>query len=310
MLLVLSGGTGTPKLLQGLVRLLQPEELSILVNTGEDVEVSGLHVSPDLDTVLYTLAGIINERTWYGIRGDSFFCHDMLRQLGHKELLRIGDRDRAIKSYRTSMLRKGKSVTEITRELCRRLGVRSKILPMTNDRVKTVINTDRGDMSFHEFWVLRRAKDRVTGVNFEGAEKAKPAPGVIETIKKSDSIVIGPSNPVTSIGPILAIKEIRRALAKEREKVLAVSPIVGGRPVSGPAGVLMEGIGHEVSAVGVAKIYRDLTGKFLLHHTDVHLAPRIEALEMKVFSGNLLMPDLKSRVELARRVLRVVRTNR
>lgn len=306
MLLVLSGGTGTPKLLQGVIRLLPPEELSVLVNTSEDVEISGLHVSPDLDTVVYTLAGIVNDRTWYGIRGDTFFCHEMLGRLGHRELLRLGDRDRAIKSYRTLMLREGKALSEVTDELRRRLGVQSRVFSMTDDRVRTRVDTEAGAMSFHEFWVARRAADRVTRVSFEGAEEASPAPGVVEAIESASGIVVGPSNPVTSIGPILAIKEIHDALARNRGKVLAVSPVVGDKPVSGPTGALMEGLGHEVSPAGVARMYRGVVSKFLLHQEDDHLAPKIEGFDMQVFFANLLMPDHASRVRLARKVLRAI----
>ncbi len=307
MLLVLSGGTGTPKLLQGFVSLLPPEEFSVLVNTGEDVDISGLHVSPDLDTVLYTLAGLVDDEKWYGIRGDTFFCHEMLDQLGHKELLRLGDRDRAIKSYRTLMLREGKALAEATDELRQRLGARSRVFPMTDDRVRTRVDTEAGAMSFHEFWVARRAADKVTGVSFEGAEEASPAPGVIKAIESASAIVVGPSNPVTSIGPILAIKKIREVLARNREKVLAVSPVVGDRPVSGPTGVLMEGLGCEVSPVGVAQMYRDVASKFLLHQEDGHLAPKIEEFDMQVFFTDLLMPNHTSRVMLAREVLQILK---
>jgi len=310
MLLVLSGGTGTPKLLQGFVRLLSPEEFSVLVNTGEDVEVSGLHISPDLDTVLYTLAGLVDDEKWYGISGDTFFCHEMLDRLGHKELLRLGDRDRAIKSYRTLMLREGKALSEATDELRQRLGARSRVFPMTDDRVRTRVDTEAGTMSFHEFWVARRAADKVTGVSFEGAEEASPAPGVIKAIESASAIVVGPSNPVTSIGPILAIKKIREVLARNREKVLAVSPVVGDRPVSGPTGVLMEGLGYEVGPASVAQMYRDVVSKFLLHQEDDHLAPKIEEFDMQVFSADLLMPNHDSRVRLAREVLRILNESR
>jgi LPPG:FO 2-phospho-L-lactate transferase len=258
MLTVLSGGTGTPKLLQGIIQLVKHEELSIIVNTAEDVEISGLHVSPDLDTVMYTLAGVVNEDTWYGIHGDTFERHEELRLQGKPELLRIGDRDREVKRYRTDLLKQEKTLSEATRELCMRFGVRVRVMPMSDDYVRTRIGTEAGSLSFHEFWVARRARDRVTDVRFEGIEFARPAPGVLDAIRKSDAVIIGPSNPVTSIGPIVAIREIREALVQMRERVLAVSPIVGGAPVSGPAGVLMEGLGCEVSPLGVARIYGDL----------------------------------------------------
>ena len=303
LLAVLSGGTGTPKLLQGLVRLVGRDEISVIVNTSEDLELSGLFIAPDLDTVIYTLAGIVNEETWYGIRDDTFACHEMLKQIGGFELLRIGDRDRAVKLRRTQLLHEGKSLSEATRELCRSLGVGAEIIPMSNDRVRTRIDTRTGPMSFHEFWIAKRAAVEVRGVAFEGVEKARAAPGVIEAIDKSEAIVIGPSNPVTSIGPILAIEEIKTALSKNREKVLAVSPIVGNAPVSGPAGVLMRGIGHEVSPKGVAQIYRDVASTLVIHESDEALAQPIEKLGMKTALADLLMPDLRSRVKLARTVM-------
>lgn len=310
MLTVLSGGTGTPKLLQGIARLLEPEDLSIIVNTAEDVEVSGLHVSPDLDTVMYTLAGIVNEETWYGIRGDTFACHGLLGLLGERELLRIGDRDRAVKLRRTLLLKRGKTLSEVTRELCNSLGVRTNVMPMSDDRVQTRIETEVGTLSFHEFWVARRAADRVKGVSFEGVENAKPAPGVLEAINRAKAVVVGPSNPVTSIGPILAIEEIKVALLRNREKVVAISPVIGDAAVSGPAGELMRGIGYEVSPLGVARIYREVASAMFIDQRDEKLAERIKEFGIRVVFADLLMPDIPSRVRLAREVLSLARVRR
>lgn len=302
---MLSGGTGTPKLLQGLSSLLKPEELSIIVNTGEDLEISGLHVSPDLDTVIYTLAGIINEETWYGIRGDKFFCHEALKRLGHVELLRIGDQDRATKLYRTLMLKHGKPLSAITKELCKQFGVRANVMPMSDERVQTLVDTEAGIMQFHIFWVARRAKDRVRGVKFEGAGRAKPAPRVLEALEGSEVTIIGPSNPVTSIGPILAVKEIREALSRNRERVVAISPIVGNAPVSGPAGALMRGLGYEVSPVGVARIYRGVVGTLALNNTDKGFGSVVDKFGMKAVFMDTLMPDRIARVRLARELLEI-----
>jgi len=305
LLTVLSGGTGTPKLLQGLSQLLEPEELSIIVNTGEDVEISGLHVSPDLDTVVYTLAGIVNEETWYGIRGDTFFCHEALKRLGHVELLRIGDRDRATKLYRTLMLKQGKPLSKITKEICERFDVRANVMPMSDERVQTLINTEAGVMTFHEFWVARKAMDRVLGISFKGAEDAKPAPDVLEAIEVADVVLIGPSNPVTSIGPILAVEEIREALSHNRGKVIAASPIVGNAPISGPAGVLMHGLGYEVSPVGVARMYRGVVGTLFLNNSDGRFGPAIDELGIKAAFMDTLMPDHAARVRFARELLAI-----
>jgi LPPG:FO 2-phospho-L-lactate transferase len=303
MLAVLSGGTGTPKLIQGLVRLVKPEEISIIVNTAEDIEISDLYLCPDIDTVIYTLAGIINEETWYGIRGDTFIQHEELERKGKPELLRIGDRDREWSRYRTKLLRLGKTLSEVTREICERFGIRAKVLPMTDDRVCTRVHTELGPMSFHEFWVARRARVRVNAVRFEGIEVAEPSQGVLESLEKSEAIVIGPSNPVTSIGPILAVSGIGESLTREKEKVLAVSPIVGDAPVSGPAGVLMRGLGYEVSPVGVAQIYKDFVGTLVIDRGDKESADRIKKLGIEVKLADLLMPDISSRTKLARVVL-------
>ena len=285
------------------MKLIGQEKLSVIVNTGEDLEVSGLHVSPDLDTVMYTLAGIVNDEVWHGIRGDTFEVHERLKREGKPELLRIGDRDRETNRRRTDLLKSGKALSEITRELCRSFGVVANVMPMSDDRVRTRICTEAGFISFHEFWVARRARDRVKSVKFEGAEFASPAPGVLEAIDDSEAIIIGPSNPVTSIGPILAVKEIGSTLKREREKVIAVSPIVCGAPVSGPAGVLMEGLGYEVSPIGVARMYKEFANMLVIDEKDDGLATEIDKLGVKVFSTNLLMPDLASRVKLARTIL-------
>ena len=303
MLAVLSGGTGTPKLLQGIARLLEPKDFSVIVNTAEDVEVSGLHVAPDLDSVMYTLAGVVNEGTWYGIRGDTFASHELLGLLGEKELLRIGDRDRAVKLRRTLELKRGKALSEVTRELCKSLVVRANVLPMSDDRVQTRIETKAGPLSFHKFLLVRRGEDKVKGVSFKGVRNAKPAPGVLNAIEKAKAILIGPSNPVTSIGPILAIEEIREAIIQNRERVLAVSPIVGNAAVSGPAGALMQGLGYEVSPLGVARMYEGVVGTLVLDRGDERHARAIEGLGINTAFADLYMPDLSSRIRLAREVL-------
>jgi len=300
---VLSGGTGTPKLLQGIVEVLPEENLSVIVNTGEDVEISGLHVSPDLDTVVYTLAGVVNEETWYGLREDTFRRHEELAKMGKPELLRIGDRDREIKQYRTNLLKTGKTLSQATREICKKFGVKAKVMPMTDDRIRTIVHTDSGILSFHEFWVARRARDRVLDVKFMGSDTALPAEGTVESIEKSDAVIIGPSNPITSIGPILSIRKIKSSLRKNKEKTIAVSPIIGREPVSGPAGALMSGLGYETSSLGVAEIYRDVAGLILIDRRDAELTGKIEEMGLEVHLTDLLMPDLPSRKRLAHEII-------
>jgi len=306
MITVLSGGTGTPKLLQGLVRVVGQEKITVIVNTAEDTEISGLHVSPDVDTVVYTLAGIVNEKTWYGIAGDSFRCHEMLERLGRRELLRIGDLDRGVKLYRTLRMREGAKLSEVTGEICRILGVKTRVLPMTDCRVRTVVHTVEGDMSFHEFWVAKKAGVDVRGVSFENIENAEPAEGVVESIRESDCVIIGPSNPITSILPILSVRKVGSELKRIRERVVAVSPIVGGAPVSGPAGILMKAMGYEVSPVGVAEIYGRFIGTIFIDERDAALAGEIGRRGVKAEVADLLMPDLPARERLARRVLSAI----
>lgn len=304
LITLLSGGTGTPKLLQGLMELLPQEEISVIVNTGEDVEVSGLRVSPDLDTVVYTLADIIDSENWYGIDGDSYELHKMLGRLDHDEVLRVGDKDRAVQLYRTFRMSEGATLSQVTEEICQSLGVSADVLPMSNDRVTTRIIADDGEeMLFHEFWVVRDGNVDVSEVIFEGSDDADPSPGVLEAIEDSDSVIIGPSNPVTSLGPILSIEEIKEALRENRDKVLAISPILGYAPVSGPAGVLMEGLGHEVSPVGVARVYKDIVDNFVIHYEDEDLRSKIEDLDLNVFLTDILISGKKSKIELGKNIL-------
>jgi LPPG:FO 2-phospho-L-lactate transferase len=306
----LSGGTGTPKLIQGFLQLVQQEEITVVGNTGEDLEVNGLYVSPDLDTLLYTFAGIVNEETWYGIKGDTFFEHERLKAQGIVEILKIGDQDRQTKKLRTELLKAGFSLSEATRKLCERFGVKARLLPMSDDRVTTRILTTEGEMGFHEFWILRRGQVEVKGVVFQGAEQAEPAPGVLESLEEADFIVIGPSNPVTSIGPILSVKEIRNALKKVSEKVIGVSPIIGNRPVSGPAATLMRGMGIPVSPVGVAQLYEGLMRTLFIDKTDATYVPEIRKWGISAQLGDLLMPDYDARRRLASQILDFCKSRR
>lgn len=283
--------------------LIPQSELSIVVNTGEDVEVSGLKVSPDVDTVVYTLAEIIDDENWYGIKDESYSLHQMLGRLGHEEILKIGDKDRAVQLYRTMTMNDGASLSQVTNEICSRLGIEANVIPMTNDSVSSEIVTKDEQISFQEFWVARGGEVEVEEVVFVGSEDAEPAPGVIETLEESDHIIIGPSNPITSLGPILSIDEIKSAIRDCRDKVIAISPILAGEPVSGPAAVLMNGLGYKVSPYSVAEMFKDLIGSFVIHDEDEHLRSEIEDLGLDVFVTDILMPDRSSRVELSKRVL-------
>lgn len=249
-MIVFSGGTGTPKLLMGLKELLEPSELSIVVNTAEDLWLSGNFVSPDVDTVLYTLADIIDDTLWWGIKGDSFHTHEFLRALGRQEILALGDRDRAAHIFRSELLRKSTSLSNATEALAKALGVRQRVIPMTDDPVSTMITTPDGEMHFQEFWVGHKGAPEVLSLRIRGIEDARPSPGFMDLLSKEDTVIIGPSNPVTSIGPILALAGVRDELSQK--KVIAVSPFIGDRPVSGPAARFMRAAGISANDEGVS----------------------------------------------------------
>jgi len=299
MITALAGGVGAAKFLQGLVRVVPEKEVTVIVNTGDDIELYGLHISPDIDIVMYTLAGIVDEEKGWGIRGDTFHCLEALRKYGHETWFNLGDRDLATHIYRTHLLKKGLSLSEVTGKLCQALGLRVKILPMTNDRFTTNIVTDSGVIHFQEYLVKRGAQDRVVKVVFEGAE-ALPAPGVVDSILGSDVVVVCPSNPIVSIGTILSVKNVRTALKATKARVVAISPIVGGRPIKGPADKLMQGLGLDVSAYSVAKLYQDFLDVFIIDRVDEAEKERIESLGAEVVVTNTVMKTLEDKVRLAK----------
>ncbi|RMG52336.1 MAG: 2-phospho-L-lactate transferase [Acidobacteria bacterium] len=303
MITVLAGGSGAAKFIRGLVEIMPQEELTIIGNTGDDVTVWGLHVSPDLDTVMYLLAGLLDEDRGWGITGDTFTCLRSMERYGEMTWFQLGDRDLATHIVRTRSLQQGLTLTEVTEKLCRALGVRARLLPMSDDRVETRIHTPQGTLSFQEFFVRERWASPVTGVSYEGSDRARPAPGVIEAIQSSAGIIIAPSNPITSIGPILAIADIRQALNRSVAPVIAITPIVGGRAVSGPAGKLMRACGYEVSARGVAEVYSDFVDVLIIDEQDAALAEEIERLDMRAVVAPTLMSDLTTKIDLAKRVL-------
>lgn len=304
MITALAGGVGAAKLLTGLVKVISPEELTVIVNTGDDIELYGFHISPDIDIITYTLAGIVDERKGWGIRGDSFNCLRMLKKYGYETWFNLGDMDLATHIHRTMLLKRGLTLSEATAEICKALSLKVKILPMTNDRFETHIVTDVGTMHFQEYLVKRKAKDKVLGVKFLGVEKAKPAPGVIEAIMECDILVVCPSNPIVSVGTILSIKGVREALRRTRAVKVAVSPIVAGAPIKGPADRLMEGLGLEVSAYSVAKLYSDFLDIFILDRADQGEKDRIEDLGLRVVLAETVMRSLEDKVRLAETVLR------
>ena len=303
MITALAGGVGAARFLTGLVKLVNEDDLSVIVNTGDDIEMFGLHISPDIDIVTYTLAGIVNEEKGWGLKGDSFGCLEMLKRFGMDAWFNLGDRDLATHIFRTSQLKKGFTLTQVTAKISQSLGVKARVLPMTDDKFETRVKIDEGTIHFQEYMVKRGAKDRVLGVEFVGAKEAKPAIGVLDSIKTSELVIICPSNPIVSIGTILAVDGVRDALKDSRARKIAISPLVAGAPIKGPADKLMRGLGLEVSAYSVAKLYRDFIDTFVLDASDVSEKSRIEELGLKVKVTNTLMKNIECKVELARTVL-------
>lgn len=303
MITALAGGVGAARFLTGLVKIVGEKELSIIVNTGDDIEMFGLHISPDIDIVIYTLAGIVDENKGWGIRGDTFHCLEALRRLRHEVWFNLGDRDLATHIFRTNLLKKGLRLSEVTTQISRALGLNSVILPMTDDKFKTKIITEIGSVHFQEYLVKRGAKDKVLEVEFLGAESANPAPGVLESIRRAQFVIICPSNPIVSIGTILAVKGIRDALRCTDAKRVAISPIIAGAPVKGPADKLLKGLGFEVSAYSVAKLYADFLDTFVLDVADSAQKDGIEKLGIKVKVTNTLMKNLETKIALAKTAL-------
>ena len=303
MIVVLAGGVGAARFLQGMVQIVPQEEIVVIANTGDDHEFYGLHVSPDIDIVMYTLAGLIDEKNGWGIRGDTYATMQQLTRYGYEDWFTLGDRDLATHIHRTNLLRQGKTLSEVTDILRQSLGLKLRILPMSDQRIATHIQTAAGLFDFEEYFVKRQHADEVQDVIFVGADRAKPAPGVLDALKQADAILIAPSNPIVSIGTILAVPSIHDTLHEASGMVVAVSPIVAGAPIKGPADKLLRGMGREVSAVGVARCYRDFLDVMVLDEQDAHLIEAVEDLGIPAVATNTIMRDDISKANLARVVL-------
>lgn len=300
----LAGGVGAARLLRGLVQVIPPKNLVIIGNVGDDVELYGLHVSPDLDIVMYTLAGVVDESKGWGVRNDSFNCLHMLEKLGLETWFKLGDRDLAVHIVRTQLLKRALTLAQATNILCKMLGVEAKLVPMTNDPVRTKIMSDQLKLDFQEYFVKRGAKDKVTEVFFEGAEKAKPTIAAIKAIEEAERIIVCPSNPILSISPILAIPRIRKELRNTGTHIVGVSPIVGGKALKGPADKIMTSLGLESTAFGVAKFYKDFLDHLIIDKIDAHQRERIEKLGVKVTVTEAIMTTLEDSIRLARILMR------
>jgi LPPG:FO 2-phospho-L-lactate transferase len=299
----LAGGVGASKLLLGLYEVMDPALLTIIVNTGDDIVLHGLKISPDLDIVTYTLAGIVDPSKGWGYRGETFHALKRLAAYGRPDWFNLGDRDLATHIHRTAMLAEGKTLSHGTDSIRIALGVQSRILPMSDSPIPTIIDSNEGSLHFQEYLVKRRAEPVVKGIRFVGAESTLPAPGVLEAIRDADRILVCPSNPLISIGPILAVPGIRDELRAHREKVFAVCPIVGGKSLKGPSDKMLAQLGHDPTALGVTKLYADFTGTFIIDPADKSQTAAISALGMKVVILPTVMKTRAQKRKLARALL-------
>lgn len=303
MIVVLTGGTGGAKFVDGLRRVIPPEELTVIVNTGDDHVWWSLYVSPDIDSIVYVLSDLLSSERGWGVRGDTFHCLQAMKELGEEAWFSVGDRDLATHLLRTQLLSQGQTLSSATAHIAKKLRLRSRILPMSDMRVETRVDTPAGDLNFEEYFVKRWYQDPVNSVRFVGASEAEPAPGVVEAIASAQAVLIAPSNPVTSIGPILAVAGIRRALQTTPAKVVAVSPIIGRAAVSGPAANLMAAQGLQVSITGVAKAYEDFLDILVADDSDEAAAQALTGDRLQVHCTNILMRSTEDKMRIARGAL-------
>ncbi len=303
----LAGGVGASKLLLGLYHVMDPRALTVVVNTGDDIILHGLKISPDLDIVTYTLAGIVDPAKGWGFRRETFHALKRLAKYGRANWFNLGDRDLATHIHRTAMLANGKTLTEAAESIRTALGVKARILPMSDQPIPTIIDSSEGALHFQEYLVKRRAEPFVRAIRFEGAESAKPAPGVLEAIRDADCVIICPSNPLISIGPILAVPGIRDALRARKNDVIAVCPIVGGKSLKGPSDKMLDQLGYGSSASSVAKLYADFTGIFVIDPQDKSQQRAIRDLGMDVAVLPTVMKTGAQKRNLARAILKLAR---
>ncbi len=299
----LAGGVGASKLLLGLYEVMDPTLLTIIVNTGDDIVLHGLKISPDLDIVTYTLAGVVDQKKGWGLRAETFHALKHLAAFGRPNWFNLGDRDLATHIHRTALLVEGKTLSQAAESIRKVLGVKSRILPMSDSPIPTIIDSNEGPLHFQEYLVKRRTEPIVKGIQFASVESAQPAPGVIEAIREADRILICPSNPLISIGPILAVPQIHNELRAQKQKVIAVCPIVGGKSLKGPSDKMLAQVGHQPTALGVAKLYADFTATFVIDPADKSQSAAISSLGMKVVILPTVMKTRAQKRDLARALL-------
>ncbi len=298
---------GAAKFLRGLVQVSDPRRLNVIVNTGDDEQFYGLHVAPDLDTVIYTLGGVVNRAHGWGLAGETFHALEALGRLYGKPWFNLGDRDLATHLYRTERLRASATLSEVTAEIALRFGVMSRILPMSDDRVHTHVKLKgMPAIPFQEYFVRGRARGAVEAIELRGIDRARPAPAVIPAITGARAIILAPSNPFVSLGPILQLPGVREALCSVRDRVAAISPIVGGKPIKGPADKMMRGLGHEVSPLGIARLYQDIVGLMIIDNRDRRCLEPLRALGINAIATDTVMTTPAKSVGLASVVLRAL----
>ena len=307
MITALGGGVGAAKFLSGLARVLGDEPLTVIVNTGDDIRIAGLRISPDIDTIIYWLSGVVDRERGWGLQGDTFNFLETVWRFGVQTWFRIGDRDLATHIHRTHLREQGFTPSQVTDRIAKALGIVSaKILPMTDEDVETWIVTDEGEMHFQEYLVKRKMIPQVKGVFVKGIENAQPAPGVIQAVEEARLVVICPSNPIISIGPILNVKGIRESLRRTRAKVIAISPLVAGIPLKGPADRLMKGLGLEVSSTQVARLYEDFLDEMVIDEKDSFEGDAIKSIGLKTLVVDTVMSNDEKAEKLAANVLKLL----
>ncbi len=301
---VLCGGVGAARLLTGLIEVCDPTELTAIVNVGDDMELHGLHISPDLDTIVYTLAGAVSRDRGWGLEGETWQAMDMVGRYGGQDWFSLGDRDLGTHLFRTDQLARGRPLSAVTADIAQAWGLELAVVPVTDDPLRTFVTIpEEGEVSFQEYFVGRQHSVPVTSVRFAGGADARPAPAVVDALGDAERIVIAPSNPAVSIDPILAVPEVRQIIKRRRRAVVAVSPIVGGKALKGPADRLLVELGREASVVGVAQWYQDLVGTLVIDQVDADRAAEIEQLGLGVVVTDTVMSDPAVTVDLARTVL-------
>jgi len=302
----LAGGVGAARFLEGLVQAVRQEDITVISNIGDDEEFFGLHVSPDIDIVIYTLAGAVDAAQGWGLTGETYHALDALKRFGYETWFNLGDMDMATHAHRTQMLRAGATISDATRSIAEAFGLRLTLLPVSDDRIRTIVRTPDGELPFQEYFVKRRTADDVLSVRFDGIEAAKPAPGVLEAIASADIVAVAPSNPIVSIGPVIGVAGVREALRSTPATVVGVSPIIGGKTVKGPADRMMASLGMTPSAAGVAEAYADFLDVLVIDDEDRALAGAVEAAGVRCIVAPTLMTGPAEKLALAETVLGAV----